>query len=806
MAGADVEEKIDQLLNFGVDLLDRNELKQLLANHGNNLEAAVNNYFDSQGEGGISSLKAHLRNSQAKWDETAFGGAMYGADDTNIASLENYPHSNLNSRAPTRPPSRTSIASTQAQAGDAPMQSIEDQEMGVIGSNPNFGPATRENYDTSSWALVPTATEIIADPIPSQRKREEGQPAILKPSSNFNYLSSLIPILHSIPLFRNELLCPGVLNDDYWVGDDWWKGSPTETARIFEDSMGRSEAHGLEILHEAQRLMAFLDNTDRIYGSVNALLQTEAWTEAQSVVDDPDDDLLKFLVMWGFALQSNVPDVELNGLLRSTVNVAGCIQESFALDTTVTRDQSRPDFSLYDVLDDTLFSSAMGSAHLRDTSNVLIIRLTSSNTEASDLGCRVPATLYIDRYLEKNKHVIDGMYSDIKQHEERLRAMQAQIEDLKFHSPNKAGAKKVESLQLLRSSMAAFESQEDQPSSEDAKVLHQLQELCKSIENQLTTLDEQTQQVQKTIAGISGRFKPTVDDGANDATIDNAMDTANDAAEKPAESLAVDFPEGQTPADAMQHPYFLYGVATRRDVVYVRHPDIKSDIPGATQWWRMQYDSESSNPIIRRDRLSLQEVIERATTESASALLVYANDDAISVDPIPLPKPLQDFIKRDNLNFLEELQKNTTGWEGYGDYGEAAQGGWDDMPGEWGKNGTGWEKDAFQDNPEWSGIDAKDFHSRTRNDSNMSSATLTPNTEIDDEAPGAQEMVETNPSRSAVPGLSSASSETVGRSDDAMELDVDKLPSKVRFSDVDMADAQDESRAQHIEVAPKKGG
>lgn len=31
MAGADVEEKIDQLLNFGVDLLDRNELKQLLA-------------------------------------------------------------------------------------------------------------------------------------------------------------------------------------------------------------------------------------------------------------------------------------------------------------------------------------------------------------------------------------------------------------------------------------------------------------------------------------------------------------------------------------------------------------------------------------------------------------------------------------------------------------------------------------------------------------------------------------------------------------------------------------------------------
>jgi hypothetical protein len=46
--------------------------------------------------------------------------------------IENYPHSAVNSAAPTRPPSRTSIASTQAQAGDAPIQSMLDLEGAMV--------------------------------------------------------------------------------------------------------------------------------------------------------------------------------------------------------------------------------------------------------------------------------------------------------------------------------------------------------------------------------------------------------------------------------------------------------------------------------------------------------------------------------------------------------------------------------------------------------------------------------------------------------------------------------------------------
>ncbi|KAF1946998.1 hypothetical protein EJ02DRAFT_449977 [Clathrospora elynae] len=792
------DENVSSLLGIVDGQLSLAEAKQLLQNNGNDINAAVNTFFENSD---IAALKSQLRNTQVTWDKTAFGSAGYGADDGTLPSLESYPHSAVNSRAPTRPNSRTSLRTNMStHAGDAPIhQSIETpQESGVVGnSNKSFGPATREAYEADQWAMVTTATEIISDPVPNQRQREreQGQPAILKPSPNFNYLPALIPILHSIPLFRNALLCPGISQKDYWVGDDWWRGSATSSGHPYDVNIGLSEAHGLAVIHEAQRLMAFLDNTDRIYGSINSLLESDAWRESQVLMGDPDDDLLRFLLLWSFAFQSQMPDAELNGVLRSTVDTSGSVQESFVVDATVTPENKRSNVTLYDVLDGTLFPENR-RAHIIDPSSVLILRLTSSNPSASELGCRIPATLYADRYLAENKHIIDDMCLDMEQHEEQLRSMHTQLERLKYHTPKKAGASKVASLQLLSASMTAFKPPGDgsEQSPRDAATYSQLQSLFLSIESKLATLDEQIQQVQKITAGISGRFKPRVDDGADPAA-DTAMETTENIAEKAAEDTSViDYPEGQRPEDAMKRPYQLYGVATRRDVVYILQPDINSDVPGAKQWWRMQYDSESHNPIIRRDRLSLEEVLERATTESASALFVYANEAATSAEPILLPKPLEDFVKKDNLNFLEELQRSTSAtspaWEGFGDdYSHVAQGGWDNNP----------NSDAFD--VDWHGMNAKPFYSggNERNDSNMSSATLTPNTEIDDDMP--VEMMEVGPGTAA---MSSASSVTVGR-DDAMDVDEDV---KVSFTDVDMdkADTQEEVRTQHIEVAEKKGG
>lgn len=336
--------------------------------------------------------------------------------------------------------------------------------------------------------MVPTAMEVIPDPIASQRKREEGQPAILKPSPRFNYLPALIAILHTIPLYRNALLASDITQRSYWMGDEWWKGNPAIPARVI-DTTEREAAHGLDILHESQRLMAFLDKSDRAYATVSSMLELDAWKESRPTMEDEDDDLLKFLLLWSSAYEAQVPGAKLDGLLRSVINIGDQRVENFVLDGSVTGDGCKKDLSLYDVLDDQLFSNACGSAHVADISKVLILRLTSATTNAQGLGCRIPATLYADRYLESNKSIIDGIFIDRKQHEDKIKDLDAMAERLKFHTSKKDNAKPVETLKLLKTSMKAFESRDGDEDADpkDAAVLSQLQTLYQSIETKLAS-------------------------------------------------------------------------------------------------------------------------------------------------------------------------------------------------------------------------------------------------------------------------------------------------------------------------------
>lgn len=363
------------------------------------------------------------------------------------------------------------------------------QESGVTGnSKPFFGPATRNDYDPSQWQMVPatTAAEYIADPVPSQRQREEGQPAILKPSPRFNYFPALLTILHSIPQFRNALLSPAVTQNDYWVGEEWWKGNPTGRTRIVDDSIGWNEAHELDIIYETQRLMAFLDNTDRAYTTIESMLDMDAWRSLEApLLADPDDDLLKFLLIWSEAYAKQDPNFEMNGILRSVVNAQQQVN-SFILDGTVTKREGRPT-DIYDVLDDSFFPHPEGTAHIMNISNVLIFRLEGAKQDANELGCRIPATLYADRYLEKNRHIIKSMFEGTAVHSKNIDAIKDQVDRLMYHTPAKRNSKKIESLKLIKTSMKAFQPQsdEDEVNDKDAATLSHLQRLHDSIESKL---------------------------------------------------------------------------------------------------------------------------------------------------------------------------------------------------------------------------------------------------------------------------------------------------------------------------------
>lgn len=157
-------------------------------------------------------------------------------------------------------------------------RSLEDdgtygpQQSGVTGTrsspNPNFREATRNDYDPNEWSVVPTNSGGQA-PGPYGRKRENDLPAFLKPNSQQDYIPGFLTVMHHIPAARNAFLVPGYgFLEDYEYENGFWDGTEI-VIREVEGSLQENAERRL--VHEVQRLMAFLDETHRAYGSTESL-------------------------------------------------------------------------------------------------------------------------------------------------------------------------------------------------------------------------------------------------------------------------------------------------------------------------------------------------------------------------------------------------------------------------------------------------------------------------------------------------------------------------------------------------------
>jgi hypothetical protein len=249
-----------------------------------------------------------------------------------------------------------------------------------------------------------------------------------------------------------------------------------------------------------------------------------------------------------------------------------------------------------------------------------------------------------------------------------------------------------------------------------------------------------------------------------------------------------------------EYAYKLCGVSTRPSVFYLTDPLIATN---DKNWWRIEYSTATSEAYIFREQLDLSQVVERASTENSSALLVYANEAATSVPPVSLAKPLKDFVEQDNVRFMEELQSN------FGDYNMDTN---DNQVAEIYHPSQPW-KQATDSSTYTNWVDQararKEYQGQS---SGQSSTTLTPNTDIEDEGI-SMEMQEVNNRMDTVGGwtgaISNASSETM--SGDAMDLGDSQPPQTVNprdveMRDVDLTDRDNEPMTQHIETLERKGG
>lgn len=345
------------------------------------------------------------------------------------------------------------------------------QESGVIEPRkPQFGPATRDSYETAKWMMtIPGAhaREILENPEPSYRQREPHGPAFLKPSLEDTRLPALIKILHAIPLAREALLNLDHTIPDYGIDAEWWDGVSIDvrTLQVAYPDVEENQNNSRKVIYEIQRLMAFLDQTERAYGSADGLMQlVKATTQCES-----DQSLGNILDAWAAATLDADPETPLAEIFMSEArriysehaepenHPCWCLELSIPEHSDSGPIQCR---TLYDVVDFALWGSLQeGSseyAYLHQLGDVLCVQLTrQTKDQSTSLGIKIPAIWYLDRYLETSREqALDMLAAQRALREEVERIDRAKARITNYKSPT--GDQEFNALALIEQATEHF--------------------------------------------------------------------------------------------------------------------------------------------------------------------------------------------------------------------------------------------------------------------------------------------------------------------------------------------------------------
>ena len=396
-------------------------------------------------------------------------------------------------------------------------QSINDsqlsvgQESGIIDARkPHFGPATREHYDTATWTMTlpgAYAREILENPDAPERKRGLHCPAFLKPSLAETRLPALVKILHAIPLARAALLNVNHTLPDYGVDAEWWDGVPINV-RVLKAVNPEQEEHQTssgELIYEMQRLMAFLDGTERAYGSADVLNQLAKATREWKA----DQSLGAVLEGWAAATLDANPENPLINTFSSEarridpdqtepeIHPFSCLELSIPESSESGPLQMR---TLYDVLDFALWGSLQeGSseyAFLHKLGDVICVQITCQNkNHSAGLGIKVPAIWYLDRYLETSKRkVLDMLAAERSSRKEIFQVDHAKARIMGYKSSTRDEA--YDASLLIAKARKHFANNHpsvdttngslpESRNNRKDKVLDELQQLAKNVEQKL---------------------------------------------------------------------------------------------------------------------------------------------------------------------------------------------------------------------------------------------------------------------------------------------------------------------------------
>ncbi|APA07778.1 hypothetical protein sscle_03g025480 [Sclerotinia sclerotiorum 1980 UF-70] len=650
---------------------DRQEAILRLKGNNNNVQQAINEYYDDMETG---------RNSNRyTWDDSQFNRDREGGGDQHGISFavqgpdDFGSYSHFESAAPSRPPSRTSNnksplskvvdltadndSSTafsqyvdnddkelqQALAASMADSSLPPQQSGVVGTDkPYFGPAMRTDYG-DNWAMVPISTvkEIYVDPEPTDRIRDmiNKVPAFLKPTGDSHRLGAVLTICYNIPLVREIFLRRDHVETHYPYEAGWWNGRPIERpiASFQEDPY--LVADDRRFGQELQKVMAFLDKTERSYGSPDVIttlpyMQQYGGNDVES----------EFFMSFNRLLQSTDLSKHLfsAGVLGSDPDPDDTDTEFAIFELQLPSKDSLCE-NLYDVADEALWSNfplvLAKSPYLGHLGDMIMFRL-KGDKQNDQKGIDVPLVWYPDRYLEfavkdslnmrTSKRNLELQIADISRNERQLtwtihNGKTLLVEDVMKMSLNHD----QNELPPGNSNMDNLASDSHTGRSKNADLSQKLKKVMDDVNAKLKRLQDQKEKAKEAWRELSKLYTD--------------------------------------PAKSSQrlHRYTLRGVSLTKETTYICtriEPDLidmgLSDDervpPSDGQWWKIDYSS-SSPPQITVERTISEKVVEAVKAEIDTAILVYASDEAMEMTAGVTPHPLQAFVRADNIAFREEL-------------------------------------------------------------------------------------------------------------------------------------------------------
>ncbi|KAH7321720.1 hypothetical protein BKA65DRAFT_512841 [Rhexocercosporidium sp. MPI-PUGE-AT-0058] len=686
------EADVNSFLDLVGHTVQRPEAVARLKGNNNNVEQALNEYYDSPDT------------NKYRWDEGQFNSGRDGEFNNHGISFDIHapddpgPFPGRYDGGPSRPPSRTSnnksplskvIDLTAEHAAADPRNSMDHdynadpelqqalaasradlgmppQESGVTGTEVvHFGPATRSQYEQGQWDMVPigkTSSREILDPEPADRKREPGAPAFLKPMAQDTRLNAVITIYHEIPLARNVFLYSRKELPSYGHDSEWWSGKSIETQVV---TVQGEETLLEDCDAELQRLMAFLDKTDRSYGSVEPLADSHDVKRAYR--SQPDLPSAVFSA-WKLACERVEPPREVDKEMIDMIFSAGVPSE--AQDTArdektfamleldlPPKDSSQETF--YDIADEVLWPQ-LGSFELAECPYLSrIAEVISFKVDGSGdrKPVEIPTVWYPDRYLKSGRQAALDMRLQKREVEKELTRIRTLEEKLSL-VPTRTG-KIVKVQDLFKASLKhdVAELEGDQESLIDVDV-----DMMAS-QRQAKAAERLSDEMQKILASIDKKLL--------------ALEGEKEKALAELRQLSKLYTEPSNDPDAPQlHKYTLRGVSTSKSTFYIcrrSEPDlIDMEMDTPDQWWRIHYAPMGYNPVTV-EKTTEEKVIE-AAKESKNMILVYASEDAMNVFKynLPLSKPLETFVKFDNRTFASEFQGSEDSQTVNGDYQNVA--------------------------------------------------------------------------------------------------------------------------------------